>query len=98
MNPKVYSDKTMRDNLLATKLYIPAARPDSVWRPRLFEYLNAGITGKLTLLSGPAGFGKTSLARDWVLGLDKPVAWLSLDEGDNDLVRFFLPGCSPARD
>jgi LuxR family transcriptional regulator, maltose regulon positive regulatory protein len=89
MNPKVYSDKTMRDTLLATKLYIPAARPDSVWRPRLIEHLNAGISGKLTLISGPAGFGKTSLARDWVLGLDKPVAWLSLDEGDNDLARFF---------
>jgi LuxR family transcriptional regulator, maltose regulon positive regulatory protein len=79
----------MVDTLLATKLYIPVARSDRAPRPRLLEQLNAGISEKLTLISAPAGFGKSSLARDWVLGLNKPVAWLSLDAGDNNLARFF---------
>ena len=79
----------MVDMILATKLYIPSARFDKVPRPSLLEQLDAGTSGKLNLISAPAGFGKTSLARDWVLGLNKPVAWLSLDEKDNDLSRFF---------
>lgn len=77
------------DMLLTTKLYIPARRLDAVSRSRLIEQLDAGISRKLTLISAPAGFGKTSLARDWVLEMDRPVAWLSLDQGDNDLTRFF---------
>ena len=79
----------MPDTLLATKLYIPAVRPGAVSRPQLVEHLRAGMSGKLTLISGPAGFGKTSLVQDWVSGIDLPVAWLSLDEGDNHLNRFF---------
>lgn len=58
-------------------------------RSHLIEHLNTGISEKLTLISAPAGFGKSSLAREWVLALDRPVAWLSLDAGDNDLTRFF---------
>ena len=43
---------------------------------------------KLTLISAPAGFGKTTLVSEWVAGCGRPVAWLSLDEGDNDPARF----------
>jgi LuxR family transcriptional regulator, maltose regulon positive regulatory protein len=74
--------------LLATKLYIPAPRPKVVLRPRLIERLNEGLHRKLTLISAPAGFGKTTLVSEWVAGCARPVAWLSLDEGDNDPTRF----------
>ena len=93
-------------SLLATKLYIPPTRPDPstglgprlVLRPRLMERLNSGLSGdgfgrKLTLVSAPAGFGKTTLVSEWVhamAGATPPIAiaWLSLDEGDNDPARF----------
>jgi len=52
--------------LLATKLYMPPARPNAVQRPRLFERLNEGLHRKLTLISAPAGFGKTTLVSEWV--------------------------------
>ncbi len=78
--------------ILATKLYIPPPRPKIVLRPRLIERLNEGIssgrTPGVTLISAPAGFGKTTLVNEWVAGCERPVAWLSLDEGDNDPVRF----------
>lgn len=74
--------------ILATKLYIPAPRPKVVLRPRLIERLNEGPHRKLTLISAPAGFGKTTLVSEWVAGCHRPVAWLSLDEGDNDPKRF----------
>ena len=51
--------------LLTTKLYIPRARPDLVSGPRLIERLNEGMTRKLTLVSAPAGFGKTTLPSEW---------------------------------
>jgi len=73
---------------LATKLYIPPPRPKVVPRPRLIEQLNEGLHRKLTLISAPAGFGKTTLLSEWVSGCERPVAWLSLDEGDNDPTRF----------
>ncbi|MEA3398018.1 MAG: LuxR family transcriptional regulator, partial [Chloroflexota bacterium] len=73
---------------MQTKLYIPPPRPNLVPRLRLTERLNAGLHRKLTLVSAPAGFGKTTLLSEWVAGCGRPVAWLSLDEGDNDLVRF----------
>src|SRR5437868_12055393 len=74
--------------ILSTKLYIPPPPPKVVPRPRLIERLNEGIHRKLTLISAPAGFGKTTLVSAWVAGCDLPVAWLSLDEGDNDPARF----------
>jgi ATP/maltotriose-dependent transcriptional regulator MalT len=74
--------------LLATKLYVPPPRPRLVLRPRLVERLNEEVQGKLTLISAPAGFGKTTLISEWVGGCDRQVAWLSLDEGDNDPARF----------
>jgi len=73
---------------LATKLYIPLPRPKVVLRPRLIERLNEGLHGKLTLISAPAGFGKTTLVSEWVADCKRPAAWLSLDEGDNDPTRF----------
>jgi len=73
---------------LATKLYIPLPRPKVVLRPRLIERLNEGLHGKLTLISAPAGFGKTTLVSEWVADCKLPAAWLSLDEGDNDPTRF----------
>ncbi len=76
--------------LLATKLYIPPPRPKIVPRPRLIERLNAGCAQgcRLTLISAPAGFGKTTLVSEWIASCGMPVAWLSLDEGDNDPARF----------
>lgn len=73
---------------LATKLFVPPPRPGAVARARLLERLNAGLAGKLTLLSAPAGFGKTTLAAEWGAQCSRPVAWLSLDEGDGELPRF----------
>jgi LuxR family maltose regulon positive regulatory protein len=80
--------------LLTTKLYIPPVRPELVPRPRLIERLNAGMERKLTLVSAPAGYGKTTLLSEWIHGGTEgvtqalPVAWLSLDEADNDPTRF----------
>jgi LuxR family maltose regulon positive regulatory protein len=79
----------MTTPLLTTKLYIPPVRPELVSRPHLIEQLNAGLDRKLTLISAPAGFGKTTLLSEWVGGCQRPVAWLSLDESDSDPARFF---------
>ena len=105
----------MATPLLQTKLYIPPSRPELVSRPRLIERLNTGLHRKLTLISAPAGFGKTTLLSEWTrstehgvrskghagtisvtpyshrqqVGLPTPrFTWLSLDERDNDPVRF----------
>ena len=78
----------MSTTILATKLYVPPPRPKVVLRPNLIERLNEGLHRKLTLISAPAGFGKTTLVSEWVACCQRPVAWLSLDEGDNDPARF----------
>jgi LuxR family maltose regulon positive regulatory protein len=78
----------MSTPILATKLYRPPPRPQVVCRPRLIERLNKGLHGKLTLLSAPAGFGKTTLVSEWLAACKRPSAWLSLDAGENDPVRF----------
>ena len=80
----------MSTPLLATKLYIPPLRPNVVLRPRLVERLHAGLHRKLTLITAPAGFGKTTLVSEWVTGCARPTAWLSLDAGENDPTRFLL--------
>ncbi len=74
--------------ILATKLYVPPARPRVVRRPRLDERLNEGLQRRLTLVSAPAGFGKSTLVAEWVADCGLPAAWLSLDEGDSDPSRF----------
>src|SRR5918998_4110608 len=74
---------------LATKLYIPPPQPRVVLRPRLIERLGeGGVHRKVTLISAPAGFGKTTLLSEWIARCEKPAAWLSLDYGDNDPTRF----------
>ena len=78
----------MASPLLTTKLYIPQLRPNLVSRPQLIERLNPGLGGNLTLISTPAGFGKTSLVSVWSHQSEQPITWLSLDENDNDLVSF----------
>ena len=71
--------------LLATKLFVPRPRPDLVPRPRLLARLDAGLdVGRCSLLSAPAGAGKTSLLAAWLAQLNRPVAWLTLDERDQD--------------
>jgi LuxR family transcriptional regulator, maltose regulon positive regulatory protein len=76
--------------LLATKLYFPPVRADQVLRPRLTGILERGLRGRLTLISAPAGSGKTSLMSEWHAhsGEKVTVAWLSLDSDDNDPLRF----------
>ncbi len=78
----------MATPVLVTKLYLPPPRPKVVLRPHLIARLNAGLHRKLTLISAPAGAGKTTLVSAWVTGCGRPTAWLSLDEGDNDPARF----------
>jgi LuxR family transcriptional regulator, maltose regulon positive regulatory protein len=89
---------SMTTPILATKLYIPPTRPNLVSRPYLIGRLNEGLLAgrKLSLISASAGFGKTTLVSEWVANFasldgswkDTRVAWLSLDEGDNEPVRF----------
>jgi LuxR family maltose regulon positive regulatory protein len=78
----------MSTPILATKLYIPLPRAKIVLRHHLIERLNEGLHHNLTLISASAGFGKTTLVSEWVAVCGRPVAWLSLDEGDSDPVRF----------
>ncbi|MCB8921157.1 MAG: LuxR family transcriptional regulator [Ardenticatenaceae bacterium] len=83
----------MSGDLLQTKLYAPRLRPSLVPRPRLIKKLNAGLDGKLTLISAPAGFGKTTLVSEWIhhssfIVHPLKVTWLSLDEADADPTRF----------
>lgn len=75
-------------SILFTKLYIPPARSERVARGRLIERLSVGLHSKLTLISAPAGFGKTTLIGEWLTVCGRPAAWLSLDEDDNDPARF----------
>ena len=105
-------NRPMSTPVLATKLYIPPPRPNLVRRPHLVERLHGGLHGKLTLVSAPAGFGKTTLVSEWLEDLRllidgsredttreaeiqnrkskivNQTAWLSLDEGDSDPIRF----------
>lgn len=76
--------------LLSTKLYLPPVRPDLILRPRLHQRLDETLHRKLTLLSAPAGFGKTTLLVHWAACLSEraQVAWLSIDQADNDPARF----------
>jgi len=82
----------MSTQILTTKFYIPPLRAKNVLRPRLVERLNEGLATdcKLTLISAPAGSGKTTLVSEWVAVCERPVAWLSLDDGDNDPTRFLM--------
>jgi len=84
----------MTYQVLSTKLYIPPIHSSLVRRPRLVQVFENGYqTGKcVTLVSAPAGFGKTTIIREWLTATEpgKPFGWLSLDDGDNDPVRFLI--------
>jgi len=86
---------SIMEHFITTKLFVPPVQEQLVRRPRLIQQLNNGLHRKLTLISAPAGFGKTTLVSEWVeqLRLEDPdkgrrIAWLSLDENDNELTRF----------
>jgi LuxR family transcriptional regulator, maltose regulon positive regulatory protein len=74
--------------MLLTKLHIPPAGNNIVHRSVLHEKLSIGLSRKLILVSAPAGFGKTTVVSDWIDQNKIPVAWFSLDDGDNDPVDF----------
>ena len=80
----------MAVQILATKLYIPFLQPNVIARPRLIKRLNKGLHRKLTLVSAPAGFGKTTLISEWVTNSNRPTAWLSLDDRDKDIHHFLV--------
>jgi len=84
----------MTYQILSTKLYIPPIQASLVQRPRLVQHLENGYHSgrRMTLVSAPAGFGKTTIIREWVTDakLGKPFGWVSLDDGDNDPVRFLI--------
>src|SRR5918998_3809184 len=76
--------------LLATKLHVPRRRRGLVARPRLSERLSRGTESALTLVSAPAGFGKTTLLTEWLATAEGPsTAWLTLDQRDDDPVLFW---------
>jgi ATP/maltotriose-dependent transcriptional regulator MalT len=77
------------DGVLATKLYLPHPQPGFVARPRLVDRLEEALARGLVLVCAPAGSGKTVLLADWARVGRRPVAWLSLDEADNDPARFW---------
>jgi len=84
--------KVPTSTLLQTKLYAPRARPGLVPRPRLIERLTQGTQGKLTLVSAPAGFGKTTLLAEWLATFGAgaaPAAWVALDHSDNEPTLFW---------
>src|SRR4029453_7674388 len=82
-------DVSGQDVLLATKLHLPRPRPDFVPRQRLADLVDKGLAHGLVLVCAPAGYGKTVALADWARRSGRRVAWLSLDAGDNDPVRFW---------
>lgn len=78
----------MPEAILATKLVIPPPRNERVPRTRLKRAMSAGVRRKLTLVSAPAGFGKSSLVSDWIAETNVRAVWISLDEGDAEISSF----------
>jgi LuxR family maltose regulon positive regulatory protein len=76
------------DALIRTKLHLPYTRPELVSRLRLRAQIAKGLSGPLTLVTAPAGFGKTTLVASTIVNCGMPVAWLSLDKDDNQVERF----------
>lgn len=87
-----FGEAAARAVLLGTKLHIPTIGAQLVHRTTLLDALSAGRRRRLTLLSAPAGWGKTTLLAQWVLGADEDqrFGWLSLDSSDNDPVWFWM--------
>lgn len=92
VQPIIHQEFDLAETLLATKFYKPPALSTVVNRQHLLEKLELGLEqgGRLTLVSAPAGYGKTTLLGEWIRGSNLTVAWLSLDEGDNDPARFLV--------
>ncbi|GCE29970.1 LuxR family transcriptional regulator [Dictyobacter alpinus] len=80
--------ESQRDVPLVTRLHIPHLRTQLVRRTQLIQQLQQGMEAPLTLVSAPAGFGKTTLLAQWLAESARPVAWVSLEPADNDPVRF----------
>lgn len=74
--------------LLRTKISVPRLPGEFIHRPRLTERIHQGVKGPLTLITAPAGFGKTNLLIEWTRETNLPVAWLTIDSDDNELSRF----------
>lgn len=87
-NPVPTKIQEWSNQRLATKLYLPPARQTLVDRPHLLAKLEKALSGKLSIISAPAGFGKTSLVTAWREQSKMPLAWYSLDEDDNEPTRF----------
>jgi LuxR family transcriptional regulator, maltose regulon positive regulatory protein len=87
-SPRMALDVDPSTSFIHTKLSQPRLGSDLIPRPRLLERLNAGLGGKITLVCAPAGYGKTTLLAAWVETIDRPIAWLSLDEHDDELSSF----------
>ena len=90
----------MPNTLLSTKLYIPRPHQELVHRPPLIERLDTGLHGRLTLVSAPAGCGKTTLVSDWIARSEIPAAWLS--EANDDVMpntllftKLYIPPVRP---
>jgi LuxR family maltose regulon positive regulatory protein len=100
------SSSPQTPSLLVSKFHMPPLQPSLVPRERLLALLDRALEHRLTLVSAPAGFGKTTLVRQWVAERSQqqhfpPVAWVSLDGGDNDPVRFWrylITACQVFRD
>ncbi len=78
----------MYESIIETKLHPPQSRKRLVSRPQLIQRLNEGLDRKFVLVSAPAGYGKTTAVEEWGQDLDRPIAWLSLDDNDNEPYRF----------
>ncbi|KQX45806.1 MULTISPECIES: hypothetical protein [unclassified Paenibacillus] len=76
--------------LLTTKLYIPQQPSYHVSREHLMEKMSKALNCKVTLVTSPPGFGKTTMVSHWSQNQQLPVAWVSLDQGENDVLRFWL--------
>ena len=83
-----WSENTFDDSIIRTKLHPPPVTPDLIPRTRLLEQFEKQKKQPLTLVSAPAGYGKSTLASSWLESCNCPGAWYSLDEEDNDLRQF----------
>ena len=89
MGDKLAGSKLMTTTILKTKLFVPKPRSGLVRRTRLVDKMDEGLDRVLVLVSAPAGFGKSTMLSEWVDAGDANVIWLSLDQSDNDIRRFF---------
>lgn len=75
--------------IIETKLHVPQTKGNIISRPHLYQRLDEGLNSKLTLITSPAGYGKSTLLSEWATKLGFQVAWVSFDENDNDVFRFW---------